>query len=646
MNQLQAFSDRDLGTRERLEDFAADAVVQTRGGLLLQLAMVCDGVGGSDVGERAAMITAQSIIQFIQQSTETFIPNLLIQAIQFANQQVLNTLGGRGNSTVALIAINMNDNPPYGRLFIASVGDSYIFLIRDERLIRLNTDHTVANERVLRGELTPEQAQMLPNGSHLTRAIGVSPQVQVDIGFYAERGRDMVDPARAEQLGLKGLLLKEGDTVFACSDGLVNINPADNLPFVHEDELMRHALDDDPQRAGRMIMSYASARGPYDNFSISLVFIPSPRRKATTMIGAGMSRRTKGFLAGGVVVVIAILALMGILLSQTSGELSAAEETQVALEATQNQRETEDAYTDTPTVTPTNTATPTPTRTPTPTPTMTQRPPAAVPGEVGLQYGVNNVPLGSVTERDLISQSQPVYISIDGGEPINEPANFYLQPNTEIEFDRVSNPRNNIILQFHPMGDMFVVGGQYTVGGLELELFEERNIRLVSQSTCFSTRYLDERQVTFSCYSALDGDCKLSLGGSAEFEMPASSRVIVDIATRTIVGDFGPILYEEARDYHELVTLLTGVENAVCLNPYVDQDGDTVLDEDDQCPTDKGDVEFDGCPDSDGDGVHDGIDQCPAAFGTQRARGCPPSPTPRPTNTTTPSPTRTPRPAG
>src|SRR5690349_21383060 len=138
MAQITAFSDRDITTRERLEDYAADDVVKTAGGLSLQVAMVCDGAGGGEAGELAARLTSRTIIEFLQISTEANIPKLLVKAVEKANQVVYSELRGTGTSTLALIAIDLSDSTASGRMYIANVGNSRIYIVRDGHMARLN----------------------------------------------------------------------------------------------------------------------------------------------------------------------------------------------------------------------------------------------------------------------------------------------------------------------------------------------------------------------------------------------------------------------------------------------------------------------------------------------------------------------------
>ena len=137
MSQIAAFSARNIATRDRLEDYAANAQVTTGGGLNLRIITACDGAGGGEVGELAARLTARTILGFLEVSAETSIPKLLVKAIEEANRIVFGELHGAGTSTVALAAVHLDDNPPHGRLYLASVGNSRIYLLRDGQLVRV-----------------------------------------------------------------------------------------------------------------------------------------------------------------------------------------------------------------------------------------------------------------------------------------------------------------------------------------------------------------------------------------------------------------------------------------------------------------------------------------------------------------------------
>ena len=377
MSELTAFSARDINGRERLEDYAIDARVTTKGGIELQIALACDGAGGGDAGELAARLTSRTILDYIEISEETDIPKLITRAIEEANRLVYNELNGGGTSTVALVAIDLTEEP-YGRMYIASVGDSHIYLVRDKQPVRLNTDHTLANEYIIAGQMSEREARNMDNADDLLRSIGMGPQINVDIGFYAERGKKFVPATRAFQLGMKGLAVKEGDTIIAATDGLFTINEDDGKPYLHEKEILMYALENDVEKATKMLMRFASDRQPKDNTAMAMVFVPSPERKA---VRAPLSPALKRNLTiAGVLLSCMIVILAVALINQFNRQQRARniqQQTEVAFEGTINaqyQSLTEAAN-----------QIPTPTPTPTPRP----RPSASVPNQVGFQFFLN-----------------------------------------------------------------------------------------------------------------------------------------------------------------------------------------------------------------------------------------------------------------
>src|SRR6185503_2803448 len=145
----------------------------------------------------------------------------------------------------------------------------------------------------------------------VTRAIGINTEVQVDIGFYAEHGKAFVNSRRAFRIGQKGMVLKEGDTIFAASDGMFEISPADHKPYVSEEELLRHAMEDDVERAGRALMRHAGARHPADNTSISLLFVASRARKPVSAVSQ-LSLWQKLALIGGSIILLLLIGFFGV----------------------------------------------------------------------------------------------------------------------------------------------------------------------------------------------------------------------------------------------------------------------------------------------------------------------------------------------
>src|SRR6185436_5062896 len=216
--KLRLGIEQDIGSstkRRILEDACQSQAIRTAGGLELHLAVVADGIGGENAGERAARLTIETVFEHCQQSAGSNIPQMLREGIERANAAVY--AEGRGErhkrdmgSTVTVVAIHK------GRLYLAHAGDSRAYLVRGQKAMQLTQDHTWAYEVVRAGKLKPADAAKNPRAGGLVRSIGYEPQIQVDLGIRL-RG----DESDQEALGNQGLVLKPGDNVVVCSDGLV-----------------------------------------------------------------------------------------------------------------------------------------------------------------------------------------------------------------------------------------------------------------------------------------------------------------------------------------------------------------------------------------------------------------------------------------
>ena len=290
---LTGFAAFDLGPRPYLEDRAAYEKVTTQSGLKLNVAIVCDGVGGQDKGETAAQQAIDAALRTLTQSNQSAVPTLLEEAVYRANQAVLRY--GNGGKTTLTMAVVHLDGSPQGRLYVANVGDSRVYIVRTNKetekseLHQLTMDHTVADDYIRAG-YSEAAARQLPDGHHITRALGVAQSINIDLGIYTHT----TDETTARNQGLQGLELQSGDTIFACSDGFTKLDRF-GKPYVREEEYLRHAMEKNVDRVGKIWMSYASGRTD-DNFSLALMFVPSPKRRDRLIVRG--SRASYALLAG------------------------------------------------------------------------------------------------------------------------------------------------------------------------------------------------------------------------------------------------------------------------------------------------------------------------------------------------------------
>lgn len=189
------------------------------------LAIVADGMGGHAAGEVASEMTIEMLRSgFVDHQTVEGLYN----AINAANITVLNDARENPNhfgmgTTVIALGLTV-DNQGVTSPTLCHVGDSRAYQLRDGALRQLTEDHSVAEEWVRMGRLTPEEAAVHPRRHQLTRGIGVEETIAVDV------------------MSVQAL---PGDRLLLCSDGLSNELDSDTLarlssaPFTLEEAVVQ-----------------------------------------------------------------------------------------------------------------------------------------------------------------------------------------------------------------------------------------------------------------------------------------------------------------------------------------------------------------------------------------------------------------------
>ena len=235
------------------------------------LAVLCDGIGGHRAGEVAAELAVNTISQMVAESDASQPMQILQNAIQTASQQIYEQAQrngeqrGMGATCACAWVIG-------SQLYLASVGDSRIYLQRGDAFYQLTTDHTWVQELLALGQITPEQARGHPNAHVIRRFLGSA--VPPDVDF-----RLRMSPNESNELAIanQGMALRTGDRLLLCSDGLTDLV---------EDSEIRATLDQhtppDPNRANRSesngeltldtavqdLIAQANQRGGHDNITI------------------------------------------------------------------------------------------------------------------------------------------------------------------------------------------------------------------------------------------------------------------------------------------------------------------------------------------------------------------------------------------
>ncbi|HKH26334.1 MAG TPA: Stp1/IreP family PP2C-type Ser/Thr phosphatase [Acidimicrobiia bacterium] len=203
----------------------------------LGLVAVADGMGGHRAGEVASATALEALRAAVANGRS------LRDAIEGANDAVLEKsesdreLHGMGTTlTAGMLGSD-------GQLVVGHVGDSRAYLVRDGELTQITNDHSLVEEMVRGGELTPEQAEVHPRRSIITRALGIDPQVEVD--------EYPID-------------LRLGDRILLCSDGLTTMVRPDDIAGILNRE-------HDPKRAAQLLVDAANEAGGEDNVTAVII---------------------------------------------------------------------------------------------------------------------------------------------------------------------------------------------------------------------------------------------------------------------------------------------------------------------------------------------------------------------------------------
>ena len=198
---------------------------------------VADGMGGAQAGEVASRLAADALREDGGAGSAEDRVNGLVQE---ANRRVYERssadreAAGMGTTlTVALV-----DTPD---VVVGHVGDSRAYLVREGRLAQLTEDHSLVQELLSDGKLSPEEAERHPQRSVITRVLGTDPEVDVDMS------RIGTEP---------------GDVFLLCSDGLTTMVGDDAILRIVDDN--RHDLEG----AVRALVDAANASGGEDNITV------------------------------------------------------------------------------------------------------------------------------------------------------------------------------------------------------------------------------------------------------------------------------------------------------------------------------------------------------------------------------------------
>ncbi len=203
--------------------------------------LVADGMGGHDAGDLASRIAVEEFAQLAGQPAASSDDVHACFSRTSTRIRTEFTRGRQGGTTVSGIAVTEHDGGWYWLVF--NVGDSRVYRWSEGRLAQVSVDHSVVQELLDTGDLTPAEARRHPERHVLTRALGTGEPPEPDYWLL---------PAGAD------------DRLLICTDGLTRELTDGEIGQVL-------SASDDPQEAAAQLVQHALERGGRDNVSVVVV---------------------------------------------------------------------------------------------------------------------------------------------------------------------------------------------------------------------------------------------------------------------------------------------------------------------------------------------------------------------------------------
>ncbi|BDF70935.1 protein-serine/threonine phosphatase [Oscillospiraceae bacterium] len=210
----------------------------------LAVGLVCDGMGGAKAGNIASMVAVETFVDALQGLPEGAPEEpeaVLQQAAERANTAVYHRAAtdpdcrGMGTTLVAALVVGTQS-------YLLNIGDSRAYHVSEDGIAKVTRDHSVVEELVIRGDITPEEARVHPQKNLITRVLGAEEKLRAD-SFRQ--------------------LLKPGEFLLLCSDGLSNM--------VSDQEILYEIIHGgEPEGCCQRLLEIAMSRGAPDNVTAVL----------------------------------------------------------------------------------------------------------------------------------------------------------------------------------------------------------------------------------------------------------------------------------------------------------------------------------------------------------------------------------------
>ena len=230
----------------------------------LGLGVVADGMGGHSAGEVASNIAVYVLAETVRKLNNgqlkipaTFLPKLdyterkMLMAANLANIAIYST--AQSSEIYKMMGTTLT-----GVIFdhdyatAVHVGDSRLYLFRNDKIVQITTDHSLANEQVRRGLLTRAEADRSKIQNVLTRAMGIKKNIEFDLLKFP---------------------IKAGDEILLCSDGLYK-----GLRESDMADILRNGKDMPIVKLCKQLVNCSNEKDGQDNISAVLIKVMPPKK--------------------------------------------------------------------------------------------------------------------------------------------------------------------------------------------------------------------------------------------------------------------------------------------------------------------------------------------------------------------------------
>ena len=230
--RFESVSRTDVGLKRKINEDSVLAAPERA------LWAVADGMGGHDAGEVASAMVVEALQALPESDDLDGTVSAAIEALGGVNQQLIRLARTQSSDrTIGTTIVGLAIADGAYRCFWA--GDSRAYRLRDGQIARISRDHSLVQDLIDAGMLTPEEAERHENANVITRAVGVADDIRVEV--------------------VSGDVLP-GDQFVLASDGLTRV--------VNDGELAAELMRNPPDRAADVLIETVLRRGAPDNVSL------------------------------------------------------------------------------------------------------------------------------------------------------------------------------------------------------------------------------------------------------------------------------------------------------------------------------------------------------------------------------------------